>query len=214
MRQRIKNGLGIIFKKIEMRKKIISMTALAVVFFAISNPSWAANPTFENPIGTNSLTVFIDRVLSNLSIYIASIAVVFVLIGGIMYMASAGDEKRIEKAKAIFTSALIGLFIALAAPTFIHTIVYDIFQGNFNPIGAAPSFKVILTKVLNFLLSIVGTIGIIGLVSGGIMYLTSYGNEERIEKGKKILVASIIGIVICLGALLIVRQIGSFFGLS
>ena len=80
-------------------------------------------------------------------------------------------------------------------------------------VGGAPDIKVIVSKVLQFLLSIVGGLGIIGLVSGGIMYMTSYGDEDRMEKGKKILVASIIGTV-CLGALIIVKQIGSFFGIN
>jgi hypothetical protein len=65
--------------------------------------------------------------------------------------------------------------------------------------------------VLNFLLGIVGILSMIGLVWGGSTYLTAYGDEKRIESGRKMITASIIGIVIALGALAIVNQLAEFF---
>ena len=127
-----------------------------------------------------------------------------------MYMASAGDEKKVETAKSIIGAALIGLAIAVAAPTFLQTIV-TIFSSGTMEVAAAPDLTGIVGRVLTFLLSVVGGLAIIGLITGGIMYLTAYGDEERIEKAKKILVNSIIGIVVCLGSLLVVNQVTNFF---
>jgi hypothetical protein len=62
-------------------------------------------------------------------------------------------------------------------------------------------------NVLNFLLGIFGTLAIIMLLIGGIMYMTSAGDDNRIEAGKKIFKYSVIGIVLALASLVIVQQI-------
>ena len=67
-----------------------------------------------------------------------------------------------------------------------------------------------LLKIL-FGLSIVGVIGIIMLVVGGIMYLSSAGDEDRIDTGKKIVKYSLIGIFLSLASLVIVTQLVAFF---
>lgn len=70
----------------------------------------------------------------------------------------------------------------------------------------------ILLNVLNFLLSIVGVLGIIGLVVSGILYLSAGGNEERMRLAKRAALASVTGIVIALGALILTGALASFFG--
>lgn len=75
---------------------------------------------------------------------------------------------------------------------------------------AVPISKVLLT-VLNFLLSVAGIVGIIGLVVAGFWYLTAAGDEGRVRVAKKAMLASVIGLVVVLSALLIVTQLGKFF---
>jgi glucose uptake protein GlcU len=60
-------------------------------------------------------------------------------------------------------------------------------------------------------LSIVGVVALIMLVVGAFMYLTAAGEEDRIDTGKSIVKYSIIGIAIALAALVLVRQVASFF---
>ena len=67
----------------------------------------------------------------------------------------------------------------------------------------------ILTNILNFLLSVFGVIGIIGLVVSGILYLTAAGDEGRLRTAKRLAVGCSVGIVVVLGALLMVTQISS-----
>lgn len=69
----------------------------------------------------------------------------------------------------------------------------------------------VLLNVLGFLLSVVGVLGIIGLVVGGMMYLTAGGDEKRMKLAKVSVTASIIGLVVALGSLAMLGQIGSFF---
>ena len=78
-------------------------------------------------------------------------------------------------------------------------------------ISDAPSVVSLLDKVLNFLLSIIGVLAIIALAVSSILYLTAAGNEKQIATAKKAFFFSVIGIIVALGALVIVSQIGDFF---
>lgn len=75
----------------------------------------------------------------------------------------------------------------------------------------APRIGYILWNVLQFLLSIVGIVAIIGLVASRIIYLISGGDEKKVASAKRAALASVIGIALALGALVIVSQLTEFF---
>ena len=75
----------------------------------------------------------------------------------------------------------------------------------------APSVSDILMNVLNFALSIIGILGIVGLVIAGGMYFLAAGDEKALKTAKGIVSASILGLVIAFGCLLLVTAIGRFF---
>ena len=54
---------------------------------------------------------------------IGSIALLFIIIAGVMYMTSAGNEERISSSKRILSGAVIGLMIALLAYGLLHVIM-------------------------------------------------------------------------------------------
>ncbi|MDO8565882.1 MAG: hypothetical protein Q7S04_01700 [Candidatus Moranbacteria bacterium] len=62
----------------------------------------------------------------------------------------------------------------------------------------APPVTSILFNTLTFLLSIVGVLGIIGLVVSGILYLSAAGDEERMRLAKRAAFASVGGILTAL----------------
>lgn len=132
-----------------------------------------------------------------------------------MYILSAGNESRMNTAKGAITAALIGLTLAIAAPAFLKEIAAILGWTNItdasDTIAGAQTFTQIATKVLDFLLSIVGIIGIIMLVFGGFVYLTSAGDENKAETGKKIVTYAIIAIAVALSALVLVTQVAKFF---
>lgn len=74
-------------------------------------------------------------------------------------------------------------------------------------IDNAPNISQLLLKVLNFFLEIFGIIAIISIIISGVLYLVSAGDENRIEKAKKMFLYSIIGIVAALGGMIIVKTI-------
>jgi len=182
------------------------------------NATDSTSTTFKNPIEIKTVSELLDSILNNMMGLIVVIAVIFIIIGGILYMSSAGNETMVKRAKQTWTGAVVGLAIALASPTFLKQIK-EILNSNSTTGGSADAWvdkaltiKEIAMNVLEFLLSVFGVLAIIALVIGGGMYLTAYGDEKKIDSGKKIITYAIIGIVVALSALVVTRQIASLIG--
>lgn len=75
----------------------------------------------------------------------------------------------------------------------------------------ATPLTTVFMNILQFLLSTIGIVGIIGMVLAGVLYLTATGDERRIRVAKQIAGACLIGTVVALGALVLVSQIGVWF---
>jgi len=169
--------------------------------------------TFTNPLAYDTVDGMLAALLVHLQGIIVVISMIFIVIGALIYMTSAGNDKRMELGKGAIFAAVVGLAIGIAAPSFLREI-YDILGADPEGEAAltgAPSIAEIVLNVLNFLLSIAGVLGIIMLVAAGIAYLTAAGNEGQIETAKKMTKWAIIGIAVALGALVIVKQVANFF---
>lgn len=88
---------------------------------------------------------------------------------------------------------------------------FDIPVVHAGAISDAPRLTESFLRVLNFLLSIAGIVAILGLVVAGLLYLSAFGDEKRIELAKKMTFAAVIGTLIALGAWVILNQILKFF---
>lgn len=62
-----------------------------------------------------------------------------------------------------------------------------------------------ITFIVNIILYIVGAIALLMLVYGGFMYIISGGNEDTIEKAKKILTYAIVGVVVVIISYVVVN---------
>jgi len=78
-------------------------------------------------------------------------------------------------------------------------------------IDDAPTFAEAFVRLLTFLLEIFGFFVILGLTVAGALYFTAGGNTARIELAKKAFGWSVVGVVVGLGALVLVRALANFF---
>ncbi len=62
-------------------------------------------------------------------------------------------------------------------------------------------------KLYQYLISISGVVALVVLIVGGIIYLTSVGEPEKLNKAKKQILAALFGIVLLLSSYLILRTI-------
>ena len=183
-----------------------------------ATPTLGAPVTISFPAPTQYTTVesFLDSVLSFARNIVVILALVFLVIGGLLYITSAGNDKRIGAAKAAITAALIGLAIVMVAPSFLKELAGVLGWGDKLSGEAATALTLteIATNVLNFLLSIIGVLAIIMFLIGSIMYMsggTTGDKDNKTATGKKIVKSAILGIIVTFSALVIVKQIASFF---
>lgn len=176
--------------------------------------STAASPTtsggiFDPPISPTTIEGVLANIMGYLQGIAGTIAVIFIIIGGIMYMVSGGSKEMTEKAKKTVLFAVVGLAIVLAAPLFYQEIK-AILSGNNH--GSA--LQAILMNVLKLLLSIVGFLAIITVVIGAIWMFSAVGDDNRYKIGKKTVTYSILGLIIAVASLIIATQVTSLIGNS
>ena len=107
---------------------------------------------------------------------------------------------RKEKKYARLLKKILMLAVFIATPSLVCA----------GPIDEAQPLSVGLTNVLNFLLSIVGGVAIIGLVIAGGLYFFAAGDMRQIALAKKAMLGSVTGIVIEFGGYIFIRTITTF----
>ncbi|MBU4579735.1 pilin [Patescibacteria group bacterium] len=68
----------------------------------------------------------------------------------------------------------------------------------FNSTTSYDTVNELTTGVVNWFLSITAGVTIFFLIIGGIYYLTAFGDEKRMQEGKKIITYAIYGLVLIL----------------
>lgn len=82
----------------------------------------ACDETGENA-GPEAVGSIGKTIVDTLSALAAAVAVIFLVVGGIRYMTSAGNPDKIKAAKGTITAALIGLAIVLLTQFIINVTV-------------------------------------------------------------------------------------------
>lgn len=75
-------------------------------------------------------------------------------------------------------------------------------------------FFKLMFQIINYLFSIIGGVALLFFVYGGFIFILSEGNSERIEKGKGIIMASVLGIVIAFSGYALVKFVGEVVGIK
>jgi FtsH-binding integral membrane protein len=108
-------------------KYILLVSLIHIVFMQL----WFAAPDVEcgnlpgcsdAGVSWTSLYEILWNVIALLIKYVAVIAVIAVMFGGIMYLISSWDEEKIKKAKSIIIWALVWVFISISAWSLINII--------------------------------------------------------------------------------------------
>jgi hypothetical protein len=146
--------------------------------------------------------ITLETAASNIYLWLQGIAVslalLAIVVGGIMYILSLGDEARAGRAKRIVLYAVIGLIIIGIIILILQTIcqVLNIQTSaclNLNPPATLPQ---IISNIGDFLLGLVVFLAFAAVVAGGVMYIMALGDESRVARAKRIILGAVIGIMI------------------
>jgi hypothetical protein len=114
-----------------MNKKIVSLAVLTGLFCLATLVS-AESVTIPNPLaqgGVNNFTDLLLKIAQGVSVVIGILGTIMLLVSGILYLTSAGNPEKINKAKAALIYALVGIAIGATAEVIV-SIVLGIIGGQ------------------------------------------------------------------------------------
>lgn len=148
----------------------------------------------------------LQRIYTGVETFVGVIAVLVIIINGFRMVVSAGEEIDVQK-KAIMW-AVVGLVIIGIAELVIKDIIFAE-QGSTLNIPRGIDLIVTLT---NFITGFVAFLSVALIVYAGIQFVISFVSEGSNDKGKKALLAAIIGMVVVAGSYALTSTIIAFRG--
>lgn len=77
----------------------------------------------DSDLRDSDLTDFLSDVLSWLLYFIGFLSVIMIVVAGIMYVTSGGDEEQVGKAKKTLVYSIVGLLVALLGLILVRTVL-------------------------------------------------------------------------------------------
>lgn len=85
-------------------------------------------------------------------------------------------------------------------------------SNNVAPTGVPTDLQLAVTNITNWILGFVFMVAVLMIIFGGVMYLTSAGNEDSIKKAKSTIMYGIVGMIVCGLAYAMVNVVGTILG--
>jgi hypothetical protein len=173
-------------------------------------PGWASigsDPNWSNTYGgslfwnTAGFEGIIGNLIAFLRVFVFGVAVTMFTWGLFSLIVSGGDDERRKKATNRIIYGIIGL-------------IFMWFVELWGRLVAAGDFTKVIPNVSGTLFSLVmyfaAPISIFMIAWGAYYFITSAGDEERMKKGKSILINTGIALIILLSALSFITELTSF----
>ncbi|OGZ39931.1 MAG: hypothetical protein A3I20_03350 [Candidatus Portnoybacteria bacterium RIFCSPLOWO2_02_FULL_40_15] len=146
---------------------------------------------------------------------VATLAVLVIMIGGIQYMASGGNEKKIEGARKTIQWSVIGLGIVLLSWSLLNELT-KILGVEPPPSGKLPTLPIetVIIRTINWIAGIIAIVAVLVVLVSGVVWMTAGGEEERVKTARKWLTAGLIGLAVSLAAVIIVNVVLGLFKIA
>lgn len=122
---------------------------------------------------------------------------------------------KISQATGVFLLTIL-LFlvvpsIALGEDGRSHTSPIGGSGGITNPLGGGPEQTItdVLVKIVNWMLSLVGIVALIALITGGARMIMDFGSAEQVKKGKATILWAVIGLLVVILSYAIINIVTS-----
>ena len=140
------------------------------------------------------------NILVDITVIAAYLVVGYAIYGGYLYILSSGDPNKTAAGKKTLTHAFIGLAIVLLANIIINTIKTALGAKNFEYCAQAGSDCItedeVITKIISWVIGVSGLVAVIFILIGGIGYITSSGDANKLAKAKNTILYALIGLAI------------------
>jgi hypothetical protein len=171
----------------------------------VFNPEFA---TTNQLIDFNAARDQLRDIVSYMKWMLGSIAVLMFIVSGIRLIGAQGEENEISQQKRNITWSLLGMLTILLASNIVNA--FYVIKSPTETASAAPKTVVAeVAGVIRLVLVFLGPAAIAFTIYAGFMYLTAMENEDRSKKGKQMIIAGVVAIVVIYGAYAIVNTLSS-----
>jgi len=184
-----------------MNSKYISLFSLllglCLLFFSFSFVfAQDAVIQFENPLACDDIGSCLRLIADQLNPIAMVVFPAIIVIGGIMYMTSAGSTERLRKAHQTLIWASVGYAVILLAD-FIQNVVQAL-TGGAPSAGVTNKIVSILSNIANLLFKTGIVLLPLIILLGAWTLMTSAGEPEKVKKGKQLIIWGCIGLAVIL----------------
>jgi len=144
---------------------------------------------------------------------VGSVAVLFLIRSGAKLVLAGDSDEVLNMEKKNIMSGVFALFLIILSDVIIKQVLFkvDPDQSSYSSSGqeAVVTFDTSrgvqeIVGITNFIVTWAAPFAVLALVIGGIMYLTAFGEQEQMDKAKKIIFNATIALVIIYGAFALV----------
>lgn len=147
---------------------------------------------------------------------VGSMAVMFMIRAGAKLVLSGDSDEVLTNEKKNLMMGGFGLFIIMLSDVVVKQVLFkvDPTQIEYSAAGqqAVVEFDVSrgvqeIVGITNFIVTWSAPFAVLALIVGAIMYLTAFGEQEKMDKAKKIIFNSVLALIIIYGAFAIVSTL-------
>lgn len=165
--------------------------------------------------GIPDLKDVVTGIINGVIAVTGTVAVIFIVVGGVNFMTSSGDAQKVQKARNTIMYACIGLAICALSFVIVNFVIIDLIAGGGGGAGAGGagagtdvtgvevvgdgngSLVELVTGIINGVIAVLGTVCVIFMIIGGTSFMTSSGDTQKVQKAKNTLLYASIGLIIC-----------------
>lgn len=142
------------------------------------------------------------NVATDASVLAAYLVLGYTIYGGYLYMFSGGDTNKVAAGKKTLSQAFIGLAITMSAYVIMSSLRFAMLGagGTFNcdiDTGANCANPTdVVNSMVQWVIAMGGVISVIFIIYGGIGYVTSAGDANKLQKSKNAITYALIGLAI------------------
>lgn len=169
----------------------------------IFNPETA---TTAQLIDFNAARDQLRDIASYMKWLLGSVAVLMFVISGIRMIAAQGEESEITQQKRNLMWSVLGMLSILLASNLVNAVYVLKSSGETAAAGPSTAIKEI-AGVIKLILVFLGPAAIAFTIYAGFLYLTALDKEDQTKKGKEMIIAGVVAIVLIYGAYALVNTI-------
>lgn len=118
-----------------MSGQVKKIAAFAVVISLLSLPRLTlALVPLQNPLGVTDPRLIIGNIIKAVLSIVGSVALLMFVYGGVIWITSFGESKKVEKGKIIVTWTVLGLALIAAAYVLVNAVISGLTTGSAIPV--------------------------------------------------------------------------------